>query len=47
MIVFAVLALLCGFLFWKMPGSFLPEEDQGYALAHRAAAVGRHRAPHQ
>jgi len=32
MIVFAALALLCGFLFWKMPGSFLPEEDQGYAF---------------
>jgi multidrug efflux pump len=32
MIVFAGLALLCGFLFWRMPGSFLPEEDQGYAL---------------
>ncbi len=33
MLVFAGLALLCGFLFYKMPGSFLPEEDQGYALA--------------
>ena len=33
MMVFAVLALLCGFLFTRMPGSFLPEEDQGYALA--------------
>ncbi|WP_133477654.1 multidrug efflux RND transporter permease subunit [Cognatilysobacter segetis] len=33
MAVFAALALLTGFLFWKMPGSFLPEEDQGYALA--------------
>ena len=33
MIVFAALALLCGFLFLRMPGSFLPEEDQGYALA--------------
>ena len=33
MIVFAGLALLCGFLFTRMPGSFLPEEDQGYALA--------------
>ena len=32
MIVFAFLALLCGFLFTRMPGSFLPEEDQGYAL---------------
>jgi multidrug efflux pump len=33
MIVFAALALLCGFLYLRMPGSFLPEEDQGYALA--------------
>jgi len=33
MIVFALLALLCGFLLTRMPGSFLPEEDQGYALA--------------
>ncbi|HVI58027.1 MAG TPA: multidrug efflux RND transporter permease subunit [Luteimonas sp.] len=33
MLVFAGLALLCGFLFTRMPGSFLPEEDQGYALA--------------
>jgi multidrug efflux pump len=33
MILFAVLAILCGFLFTRMPGSFLPEEDQGYALA--------------
>ena len=33
MIVFGLLALLCGFLFLRMPGSFLPEEDQGYALA--------------
>ncbi|RYE66925.1 MAG: multidrug efflux RND transporter permease subunit, partial [Oxalobacteraceae bacterium] len=33
MIVFVVLVVLCGFLFTRMPGSFLPEEDQGYALA--------------
>ncbi len=33
MMVFAMLALACGFLFLRMPGSFLPEEDQGYALA--------------
>ena len=33
MAVFAVLAVLCGVLFTRMPGSFLPEEDQGYALA--------------
>ena len=33
MILFAVLSLLCGFLFTRLPGSFLPEEDQGYAMA--------------
>ena len=33
MIVFGALALLTGFLFTRLPGSFLPEEDQGYALA--------------
>jgi len=33
MILFAVLTLLCGFLLARLPGSFLPEEDQGYALA--------------
>ncbi|RPE75816.1 efflux RND transporter permease subunit [Vulcaniibacterium tengchongense] len=33
MTVFALLAVLCGFLFTRMPGSFLPEEDQGYAIA--------------
>ncbi len=33
MVLFAVLTLLCGFLFARLPGSFLPEEDQGYALA--------------
>ena len=33
MLVFAGLTLLCGFLFTRMPGSFLPEEDQGYAMA--------------
>ncbi|KGQ18189.1 RND efflux system, inner membrane transporter CmeB [Lysobacter dokdonensis DS-58] len=33
MVVFLGLAVACGVLFWRMPGSFLPEEDQGYALA--------------
>ena len=33
MILFAVLTLLTGFLFTRIPGSFLPEEDQGYAMA--------------
>ncbi|MDI9237659.1 efflux RND transporter permease subunit [Lysobacter sp. LF1] len=33
MAVFGVLVVLCGFLYTRMPGSFLPEEDQGYAIA--------------
>ena len=33
LVVFALLLVLCGFLFTRLPGSFLPEEDQGYALA--------------
>ncbi len=33
LMVFALLIVLCGVLFTRMPGSFLPEEDQGYALA--------------
>jgi multidrug efflux pump len=33
MMVFALLVVLAGFLFTRMPGSFLPEEDQGYAIA--------------
>jgi multidrug efflux pump len=33
MMLFALLVVLAGFLFTRLPGSFLPEEDQGYALA--------------
>lgn len=33
MMVFGVLVVLAGFLYTRMPGSFLPEEDQGYAIA--------------
>ncbi|MEE7559412.1 multidrug efflux RND transporter permease subunit [Xanthomonas sp. Kuri4-2] len=33
MVLFVVLVVLCGFLFTRMPSSFLPEEDQGFALA--------------
>jgi multidrug efflux pump len=33
MIVFAAVAVVCGFLFWKLPSSFVPDEDQGYAHA--------------
>ncbi len=33
MILFVVIVAVCGFLFVRLPGSFLPEEDQGYALA--------------
>ncbi len=32
MMAFAVLVVLAGFLFTRLPSSFLPEEDQGYAL---------------
>lgn len=32
MLVFVLLGVLCGFLFMKMPSSFVPEEDQGYAM---------------
>ncbi len=32
MILFVVLTVLCGWLFVRMPGSFLPAEDQGYAM---------------
>jgi len=33
MVAFVLLVALAGFLFTRLPGSFLPEEDQGYALA--------------
>ncbi|MEZ0470978.1 multidrug efflux RND transporter permease subunit [Luteimonas salinilitoris] len=33
MMVFAVLTVVCGLLYARLPGSFVPEEDQGYALA--------------
>jgi multidrug efflux pump len=33
MILFVLIVALCGFFFTRLPGSFLPEEDQGYALA--------------
>ncbi|WP_407353929.1 multidrug efflux RND transporter permease subunit [Luteimonas sp. R10] len=33
MIVFAALAVVCGLLYARLPTSFVPEEDQGYAMA--------------
>ncbi len=33
MLLFVVLVVLCGFLFTRLPSSFLPDEDQGFALA--------------
>jgi len=33
MMVFVLIAVLCGFLFTRLPTSFVPDEDQGYALA--------------
>lgn len=32
MVIFVLLGVLTGFLFMKMPSSFVPEEDQGYAM---------------
>ncbi|MBA8883165.1 efflux RND transporter permease subunit [Dokdonella fugitiva] len=32
-VVFIAIAVLCGFLFTRLPGSFVPEEDQGYLFA--------------
>jgi multidrug efflux pump len=32
MIAFVVLVVIGGFLFTRLPGSFLPEEDQGYVI---------------
>ena len=32
MAVFLAVAVLCGFLFAKIPSSFVPDEDQGFAL---------------
>jgi len=32
MVVFAALSVACGVLFTRLPGSFVPEEDQGYAM---------------
>ena len=33
MIVFVALSVLCGVLMVRLPSSFVPEEDQGYAMA--------------
>ncbi|WP_266182658.1 multidrug efflux RND transporter permease subunit [Dyella humicola] len=33
MIVFVLIVVLCGVLFTRVPTSFVPDEDQGYALA--------------
>lgn len=33
MVVFVAIAVLLGFLFVRLPTSFVPDEDQGYALA--------------
>jgi len=32
MVVFVLLSVLCAVLFVRMPGSFVPEEDQGYVM---------------
>ncbi|HTA66423.1 MAG TPA: efflux RND transporter permease subunit, partial [Xanthomonadaceae bacterium] len=33
MLAFAGIVVLCGFLYIKLPTSFVPDEDQGYAIA--------------
>ena len=33
MLVFVLVTIVAGFLYTRLPGSFLPEEDQGYALS--------------
>ena len=33
MMLFAVIVVVCGFFYTRLPGSFVPEEDQGYTLA--------------
>ena len=33
MLVFVLISVLGGFVYTRLPGSFLPEEDQGYALS--------------
>ncbi|MFT4197053.1 MAG: multidrug efflux RND transporter permease subunit [Pseudoxanthomonas sp.] len=40
MILFAVMLVLAGLLFTRLPTSFIPEEDQGYALAIVQAPPG-------
>jgi multidrug efflux pump len=32
MVVFVLIAVLCGFMFRVLPSSFVPDEDQGYAV---------------
>ncbi|HET8942576.1 MAG TPA: multidrug efflux RND transporter permease subunit [Rudaea sp.] len=33
MVVFIAICIVCGFMFTRLPGSFVPEEDQGYLFA--------------
>jgi multidrug efflux pump len=40
MAVFGALVVLMGFIFMRLPSSFLPQEDQGYILAQIMAPVG-------
>jgi multidrug efflux pump len=34
LIVYAAVIVAVGFFFWKLPGSFLPTEDQGYVIVN-------------
>ncbi len=33
MLIFGLVLVLVGFLFWRVPGSFVPAEDQGYIIS--------------
>ncbi len=40
MVIYAVIVLLLGFLFTRLPGSFLPDEDQGIMFTQMTLPVG-------
>jgi len=40
MLVFALLAVLLGWLYLRLPSSFLPEEDQGYVISNIELPTG-------
>lgn len=40
MVIYLVLVIVMGFLYARLPGSFLPEEDQGYVIANIELPAG-------